>query len=91
MSAALKAPMTLEAFLDWESRQEIKYEFDGFQPVAMTGGIWNHSAIQANIIAALRSRLRGGPCRIVGSDTVPVAAFYEDIAFPTGLAAQAAG
>jgi hypothetical protein len=30
--------MTLEAFLGWESRQEIKYEFDGFRPVAMTGG-----------------------------------------------------
>jgi hypothetical protein len=35
MSAALK-PMTLDAFLNWESRQELKYEFDGSQPV--TGG-----------------------------------------------------
>jgi hypothetical protein len=33
----LKEPMSLEAFLDWESRQEFKYEFDGFQPVAMVG------------------------------------------------------
>ena len=37
MSVALKEPMSLEAFLDWESRQEFKYEFDGFQPVAMVG------------------------------------------------------
>ena len=35
MSAALKEPMTLTAFLDWENRQDAKYEFDGFQPVAM--------------------------------------------------------
>jgi len=35
MSAVLK-PMTLGAFLDRESQQELKYEFDGFQPVAMT-------------------------------------------------------
>ena len=37
MSVALKNPMSLEDFLDWESRQEFKYEFDGSQPVAMTG------------------------------------------------------
>jgi hypothetical protein len=37
MSTALKEPMSLEVFLDWESRQEFNYEFDGFQPVAMTG------------------------------------------------------
>ena len=30
--------MTLEAFLGWEERQELRYEFDDFQPVAMTGG-----------------------------------------------------
>ena len=30
--------MTLAEFLDWEERQELRYEFDGFQPIAMTGG-----------------------------------------------------
>jgi len=44
MSAVLK-PMTLEGFLDWESQQELKYEFDGFQPVAMTGVSAAHSRI----------------------------------------------
>ena len=29
MSANVKEPMTLEAFLDWERRQDIRYEFDG--------------------------------------------------------------
>ncbi len=37
MSVALQRPMTLAEFLDWEERQELRYEFDGFQPVAMTG------------------------------------------------------
>lgn len=37
--------MTLAAFLEWEERQELRYEFDGFQPVAMTGGTAEHSAI----------------------------------------------
>ena len=30
--------MTLEEFLVWEERQELRYEFDGFVPMAMTGG-----------------------------------------------------
>ncbi len=38
MSIALEKPMTLAEFLDWEERQELRYEFDGFQPLAMTGG-----------------------------------------------------
>ena len=38
MNVVLRKPMTLEAFLAWEERQELRYEFDGFQPIAMTGG-----------------------------------------------------
>jgi len=59
--------MTVDEFLDWESRQELKYEFDGFAPVAMTGGTVEHNQIQANLIIATGSRLRGGPCRVFTS------------------------
>lgn len=38
MSAALREPMTLAAFLNREELQELRYEFDAFQPVAMTAG-----------------------------------------------------
>ena len=62
--SAVTRPMTLEAFLDWESRQELKYEFDGFQPVAMTGGTAAHSAIQVNLMGLLFNRLRGHRCRV---------------------------
>ena len=37
MGVALKEPMTLEAFLDWEKPAGVQDEFDGFQPVAMVG------------------------------------------------------
>ena len=47
MNVVLRKPMSLDAFLDWEERQELRYEFDGFQPVAMTGGTFEHSAINA--------------------------------------------
>jgi Uma2 family endonuclease len=68
MSVARRVSMTVEEFLDWENRQELKYEFDGFAPVAMTGGTLEHALIQASLIMALGVRLRGGPCRVVGSE-----------------------
>jgi Uma2 family endonuclease len=66
MSSALRRPMTLEAFLAWEEQQELRYEFDGFQPVAMTGGTIEQGLIQANIIRQVGNRLGGKPCRIFG-------------------------
>ncbi len=61
-------PMTLAEFLAWEERQELRHEFDGFAPVAMTGGTRAHDAIQVNLLIALGGRLRGGPCRAHGSN-----------------------
>ena len=66
MSAVLR-PMSLEAFLDWESGQASRYEFDGFQPVARTGVSAAHSTIQANLLISIGGRLRGHRCRILGS------------------------
>ena len=68
MSQMLREAMTPEEFLAWEAKQELKWEFDGFQPVAMVGATLVHAAIQGNIIIALGSRLRGKPCRPYGSD-----------------------
>jgi len=68
MSVALKEPMTLEAFLDWESRQEFKHEFDGFGPVGTVGVTVAHSAIQANLFGLPVARQRGHRCRAHGSD-----------------------
>lgn len=68
MNLALRQDMTLAEFLAWEDRQELKYEFDGVGPVAMAGGTAAHAAIQGNLAAALKSRLRGKPCQFYGSD-----------------------
>jgi Uma2 family endonuclease len=67
MNVALKTTWTIEEFLAWEERQEFKYEFDGIQPVAMSGGTVAHDAIQINIISEMRSLLRGKPCRLRGN------------------------
>ncbi|GAB0119321.1 Uma2 family endonuclease [Acidisoma sp. 7E03] len=68
MNVALRKPMTLEQFLAWENRQELRYEFDGFQAVAMTGGTAAHAGIQRNLLFSLTGRLRGKPCQPYGSE-----------------------
>ena len=66
MSAALQ-PLTLEEFLVWERAQPARYEFDGVQPVAMTGGSRAHSRVGTRLVIALGNRLRP-PCEAYGPD-----------------------
>ncbi len=68
MSQPQRKPMTSDEYLVWEEKQELKWEFDGFQPVAMTGGSVAHSRIQGNLISALVVRLRGKRCQPYGPD-----------------------
>lgn len=68
MSQAKPKPMTSGEFLAWESSQELKWEFNGLQPVAMTGGTRAHNVVQTNVLTALSSRLRGTSCRAYSSD-----------------------
>jgi Uma2 family endonuclease len=68
MNRALRKATTVEEFLLWEERQELRYEFDGFQPLAMTGGTAAHAAIQRNLIYALTGRLQDSPCQPYGSE-----------------------
>src|SRR5579872_4241920 len=68
MNAPLPKPLSLAAFLDWEERQPLRYEFDGSAPVAMTGGTAAHAAIQRNLAVAVGGRLRGKPCQFYGND-----------------------
>ena len=73
-SATLRKPLSLDEFLAWEVQQELRWEFDGFAPVAMTGGTLAHGIIQGNLNAALNIRLRSTSCRAVGSDVAIEAA-----------------
>ena len=43
MNLAVRKPMTLAEFLEWEEQQPLRYEFDGVGPVAMTGGTRGHA------------------------------------------------
>jgi Uma2 family endonuclease len=89
MHVALRRPMTLEAFLEWEDRQPIRYEFDGLRAIAMTGGTRAHAAIQVNLAVALVTRLRGKACRYFGNDLkIQVAG---SIRYPDGFVTCAPG
>jgi Uma2 family endonuclease len=66
MNVALRKAMTVAEFLAWESRQELRFEFDGFQPVAMTGGTIAHDRITFNLHKALDARLAGKLCKSYG-------------------------
>ena len=60
--------MTSAEFLAWEATQGLRWEFDGFQRVAITGGTDAHAAVQGNVVTALTTRLRGKPCYARGPD-----------------------
>jgi Uma2 family endonuclease len=66
MNVALRKPMAVAEFLAWEERQELRYEFNGFQPVAMTGGTLAHDRITFNVQKALDARLAGKRCSSYG-------------------------
>lgn len=83
MNVPFRKPMTQEEFFAWVQAQDGRYEFDGFQPLALTGGSVNHAQIKENISFEIRRRLPDdGPCRPLSSEagvqTVVTAVRYPD-------------
>jgi Uma2 family endonuclease len=82
MNVPIRRPWTQEQFFSWAEAQEMRYEFDGSEPVAMTGGNAGHNRMLRNLHRALDARLRGGPCEPLGPDagveTVNNAVRYPD-------------
>lgn len=68
MTVALQKPMTLAEFLAWEDRQPTRYEFNGVEPVAMTGGTLAHNRITRRLHRLLEQQLEGRPCEPFGPD-----------------------
>ncbi len=66
MSASLK-PLTLDEFVACERTQPVRYEFDGTQPVAMTGGTIAADWVARRLLRALDRRLRP-PCEAFGEN-----------------------
>ena len=85
MNVALRRPvMTREEFFAWAQVQEGRFEFDGFKPVAMTGGTLDHNRITLNIHRALYARLRGTGCEALSPDA-GVATIGNTVRYPDAL------
>ena len=56
MNVALRKPMSLAEFLEWEEQQPLRYEFDGVAAEAMTGGTAGHADIQRNLAISIGAR-----------------------------------
>jgi Uma2 family endonuclease len=60
--------LTPAEYLEWEEKQEFRHEYVNGQILAMSGGTFNHGEIAGNIIALLKSHLRGRGYRVGNSD-----------------------
>jgi len=74
--------MTREDFFRWAERQDGRYEFDGFQPVAMVGGNNRHGTITHNLQGQLYMRLRGKRCRPMNSEGGGIATTGNKVRYP---------
>lgn len=69
MSHAAQKHWTLEKFLVWQEGRPGRYEFVGGEPVKMmTGATARHDTIVLNVLAELRQRLKGNPCKFFTAD-----------------------
>jgi Uma2 family endonuclease len=74
--------LTPAEYLDWEEKQNLRYEYLNGEVYAMTGGSVNHGRIAANFIATLIPHLRGGGCRVQTSDVKVQIANSNDYIYP---------
>ncbi len=68
MSAVSQERYTYDEYLVRERVADTKSEYYGGQIFAMAGGSPRHNSIGVNLVASLRNRLRGSPCRPFNSD-----------------------
>jgi len=63
MSTAPTRRLTAEEYLAFERQAEARHEFVNGQIVAMAGGTVRHAIICDNLVALMRSKLRGTGCQ----------------------------
>ena len=64
MEAARVLPLLVANYLAFEETSAVRHEFIGGEIHAMAGETVAHNTIALNIASALRTKLRGGPCRV---------------------------
>lgn len=77
--------VTAGEFYRWPGEEGVRYELvDGLPLKAMTGASQRHDTIMLNVLAALRQKLRGSPCR-ANTSNIAVATMTGNIRRPDAL------
>jgi Uma2 family endonuclease len=79
-----RAPMSREAFLEWEESQDERHELVGGVVRMMAGGTVDHNRIAGNVYAALRAAL-AAPCEAFQQNMRLVPRENEDATYPDVL------
>jgi Uma2 family endonuclease len=74
--------LTPTEYLEWEEKQEYKYEYVDGRIRAMTGGTLNHSKISGNFYYILQTHLRGSGCQVLNSDAKVQIAAARNYVYP---------
>jgi Uma2 family endonuclease len=83
-----QVPYSYAEYVAFEASSNVKHEYLDGQIYAMAGGTPEHAALQMAAGGLLLSQLRGGPCRVYGSDlrvhTPSGLATYPDVTVVCG-------
>jgi Uma2 family endonuclease len=60
--------MSPTEYLEWEQEQPLRYEYLNGEVYAMTGGTMPHNEIATNLVAMLKTHLRGKGCKVFIND-----------------------
>lgn len=90
MSSQPKTRLTPQEYLALEREAEYKSEYFKGEVFAFAGASLQHNLIAVNVLTAIHSQLRGGPCSAFSSDmriTIPQTPHYAyaDVAVVCGL------
>ena len=73
---------TRTEFLEWESRQDERWEFIAGRIKMMAGGAADHNLIAGNIFAILHGALGGAPCRPFQQNMKLAPEANDDVTYP---------
>jgi Uma2 family endonuclease len=84
LSVAFPRTYTVEEYLEIEAQSEHKLDYvNGYIVKAEMGGTYTHANIGGNIFSALKTALKGKPCRVFNGDLRIKA--KKNFRFPDGL------
>jgi Uma2 family endonuclease len=90
-AAVKRETISIADYLELEQSSQVRHEYLAGQVFALAGASETHNIIALNLAAELRSRLRGGPCRVFISDMKVRVASADTIYYPDVVVTCSAG